>query len=154
MADSNAPDRHTESRFKFFVHVYEWASKALQRIMAATDKNAKLPLWERCFASSSGLFVVVAMVAGPSWIYSPNAMYAFANVMSNSPVLAGLPILGFFSFFSLVCASLQPLGAFSEHFLRSFLLLPFMGIMFYGLLSIMMLVIHIAWIMIKFSTGG
>lgn len=154
MADANAPDRHAETRFKFLVLVFEWASKSLKRIMAAADRDARLPLWERFFASGSGLFVVVAMVAAPSWIYSPNAMYAFADVVSKSPMLAGLPILGFFSFFALVCASLQPLGAFSEHFLRSFLLLPFMGIMFYGLASIMLLVINIAWILLKFSTGG
>ncbi|RST85670.1 hypothetical protein EJC49_14075 [Aquibium carbonis] len=143
MAQGDGGANGPEGRFKFLLLVFKWARNALNRIMMAVERETRLPYWERCTASGAGLVILTLMVVLPTWAYSPNSMLAFADVVGKSPVVTGAPILGLLGIYSHVCASLQKAGAFSEHFMRGFLLPPFLFITLYALITILFLVFTI-----------
>lgn len=141
MTNNNDPTDAASRRFGFLVRVLTWSRQVLKWIMSPSEGNTILPMWERSCAAGSGLMLLAGMTVGPGWYISPNAMFAFADVVTKFPMMIGFPIITAFALVTGVIAALQPRGAFSEHFLRGFLLLPFMIIPLYVLITILFLVL-------------
>ncbi|MFN3869332.1 MAG: hypothetical protein ACK4MF_09725 [Hyphomicrobiaceae bacterium] len=142
MSNGNDPDNGNR-RFRYLLQIFNWSRQTLRWIMSATDRDIRLPLFHRSFASGTGLSVLAVVAVVPIWVQSPNAMYAFVDVVTKFPFMIALPAISLFALYSFVFGALQPLGAFSEHFMRGFMILPFMAIHALVPINIIILLVNI-----------